>query len=69
MSNTVVVIPSKTSVDMSLIQSIQKDAVANVKSNDILKNIIDKIILQRGNIDEQLLGELLAYRNQPKIAL
>ena len=66
MSNTVVVIPSATSVDMSFVQSIQKDAVANVKSKDMLKHTIDKIILQRGNVDEQLLGELLAYRNQPE---
>ena len=65
MSNTVVVIPSATSVDMSFVQSIQKDAVANVKSKDMLKHTIDKIILQRGNVDEQLLEELLAYRNQP----
>jgi hypothetical protein len=66
MSNTVVVIPSMTSVDMSFVQSIQKDAIAHVKTPNMLKKTIDKIILQRGNIDEQLLGELLTYRNQPE---
>jgi hypothetical protein len=66
MSNTVVVIPSTTSVDMNFVQSIQKDAITTIKSDDMLKKTIDKIILQRGNVDEQLLGDLLAYRNQPE---
>ena len=67
MSNTVVVIPTTTSIDMSFVQSIQKDAIANVnKDKDMLKNLIDKIVLGRGNVDDQTLSDLLTYRNKPE---
>lgn len=67
MSNTVVVIPSTTSVDMNFVQSIQKDAVANIyEDKDMLKGLIDKVVLQRGNVDDQTLSDLLSYRNKPE---